>query len=109
LIGEKTNVQSNAARGTAIGRWQSFPRLTHAGLAEGCRVIEIDETSGETLDRVAWLEDSGADPGCAFLTTLRRGSWAVSLLAGDLLLSYVLRGVAFFHVRGDLARPPATR
>lgn len=67
-------------------------RLTRAGVADGCRVIEIDEFSGETLNRVAWLADSGANPSCAFLTTLRRGSWAVSLLAGDLLLSYVLRG-----------------
>jgi hypothetical protein len=67
-------------------------RLARASVADGCRVIEIDETSGETLNRVAWLADGGSNPGCAFLTTLRRGSWAVSLLAGDLLLSYVLRG-----------------
>lgn len=68
----------------------SRARMTHSGVADGCRVIEIDEASGASLDRVAWLE-GGANPGSAFLTALRQGSWAVPLVAGDLLLTHVTR------------------
>ena len=76
---------------TAPATQGSRARLTRSGVADGCRVIEVDEASGASLDRVAWLAEGGANPGSAFLTTLRQGSWAVPLVAGDLLLSYVTR------------------